>query len=75
MAADPTADGVAVVSRRTLLALALTSTYSLATLLLVGLRLGGAIDWSWLWILSPLWLPLAITGLTFAGLALRESID
>jgi hypothetical protein len=62
-------------SRRTLIALALTSSYSLATILLVGLRLAGAIDWSWLWIMSPLWLPLTITGLTFAGLALRESID
>ena len=62
-------------SRRTLIALALTSSYSLATILLVGLRLAGVIDWSWLWITSPLWLPLAAAGLTFAGLALRESID
>jgi hypothetical protein len=62
-------------SRRTLLALALTSSYSLATTLLVCLRLVGMIDWSWLWILSPLWLPLAVSVLTFAGLALRERID
>jgi len=62
-------------SRRTLLALALTSSYSLLTLVLVVLRLTGAIDWSWLWILAPLWLPLAIGGLTFAGLALREGIE
>ena len=62
-------------SRRTLLALALTSSYSLATILLVGLRVAGAIDWSWLWITSPLWLPLSVLGLVLAGLALRESID
>ena len=62
-------------SRRTLLLLALTSSYSLLTLLLAGLRLAGAIEWPWLWILAPLWLPLAIGGLTFAGLALRERID
>jgi hypothetical protein len=62
-------------SRRTLLALALTSSYSLATILLVGLRVAGVIDWSWLWITSPLWLPLSVLGLVFAGLALRESID
>ena len=62
-------------SRRTLIALALTSSYSLVTILLVSLRLGGVIDWSWLWILSPLWLPRAITGITFAGLAMWDRIE
>lgn len=23
--------------------------------LFIGLKLGGAIEWSWLWVLSPLW--------------------
>ena len=32
---------------------------SLLTVLFIGLKLGGVIDWSWLWVLSPLWLPFA----------------
>ena len=36
---------------------------SLAVLLLVlfiGLKLTGYIDWSWWWVLSPLWIPFSI---------------
>ena len=29
-------------------------------LLFVGLKLTGFIDWSWLWVLAPLWIELAI---------------
>lgn len=29
-------------------------------LLLIGLKLGGVIDWSWVWILSPLWGPWTV---------------
>ena len=32
----------------------------LLALLLIGLRLGGVIQWPWLWVLSPLWIPLAL---------------
>lgn len=28
--------------------------------LFIGLKLTGFISWSWLWVLSPFWLPLAI---------------
>lgn len=28
-------------------------------LLFIGLKLGGVIAWSWLWVLSPLWAPVA----------------
>lgn len=28
----------------------------LLTLLFVGLKLGGVINWSWWWVLSPLWI-------------------
>ena len=28
-------------------------------LLFIGLKLGGVITWSWWWVLSPLWIPLA----------------
>ena len=33
-------------------------------LLFIGLKLGGVIEWSWLWVLSPLWIPLVL-GLLF----------
>ena len=37
---------------------------SLLTVLFIGLKLSGIITWSWLWVLSPLWIPLGIvTGL------------
>lgn len=29
-------------------------------LLFIGLKLGSVIDWPWLWVLAPLWGPLAI---------------
>lgn len=29
--------------------------------LFVGLKLTGFIDWSWWWVLSPAWIPLAVT--------------
>ena len=31
------------------------------TLLFIALKLCGVISWSWLWVLSPLWISLAIT--------------
>lgn len=34
------------------------STDTLLGVLFIGLKLGGFIDWSWLWVLSPFWLPL-----------------
>lgn len=30
------------------------------TILFVGLKLTNYIAWSWLWVLSPLWLPFAV---------------
>ena len=32
----------------------------LLTVLFIGLKLTGYVDWSWIWVLSPLWLPAAI---------------
>ena len=29
-------------------------------LLFIGLRLGNVIDWPWLWVLSPIWIPIGI---------------
>ncbi len=34
--------------------------FTLLALLFIGLKLGGVIAWSWLWILSPLWIGLAV---------------
>ena len=37
-----------------------TSFPTLLTLLFIGLKLTNYIDWSWLWVLSPLWLPIVL---------------
>jgi hypothetical protein len=29
-------------------------------LLFVGLKLGGVIAWSWLWVLAPFWIPFVV---------------
>jgi hypothetical protein len=33
---------------------------ALLLVLFVGFKLSGIIDWSWWWVLSPLWIPAAI---------------
>lgn len=35
---------------------------SLLLLLFIGLKLGGLIQWSWWWVMSPLWIPLILLG-------------
>jgi hypothetical protein len=62
-------------TRATLLLLALTSSYSVVTILLVVLRLTAAIQWSWLWILAPVWLPLAILAVAVSGLLVLERVE
>jgi hypothetical protein len=32
----------------------------LLTILFIGLKLTGVITWSWLWVLSPLWISFAV---------------
>jgi membrane protein implicated in regulation of membrane protease activity len=45
------------------------------TILFIGLKLTGHIDWFWWWVLSPLWIPLAlllaifVVGAALLGLA------
>lgn len=41
---------------------------TLLAVLFIGLKLGGVIDWSWVWVLSPLWIVwvIAIILLAFA---------
>ena len=31
----------------------------LLAILFIGLKLTGGINWSWLWVLSPIWIPFA----------------
>jgi len=42
----------------------------------ITLKLVGTINWSWWWVLSPLWLPLAIVlaimGMVFVGALISE---
>lgn len=52
---------------------------TLLLVLFIGLKLGGVIAWSWVWVLAPFWLPafiilgflaiLGIVGLTVATIA------
>ena len=39
------------------------------TILFIALKLTGHISWTWLWVLSPIWIPLAIiVGILVLGL-------
>lgn len=40
--------------------------FSVLTLIFITLKLTSVIAWSWVWVLSPLWLPLAV--LIFIGM-------
>jgi len=42
----------------------------LLTIVFIVLKLTGYIDWSWWWVLSPLWVGLALLVLVFLILAL-----
>jgi len=37
----------------------------LLTIVFIVLRLTGHVDWSWVWVLSPLWIPTAICLIIF----------
>lgn len=40
----------------------------------ITLKLCGVITWSWLWVLSPLWIPIAIVGAALAVIGLAAFI-
>ena len=52
--------------------------FGLLTVLFIGLKLTGYINWSWLWILAPLWGPavtiLILAFLIAVGLAVKNAI-
>ena len=43
-------------------------------LLFLGLKLTGHIDWSWWWVTSPLWIPLAVIVAVLTVIALIAGI-
>ena len=46
----------------------------LLTVLFIGLKLTGFINWSWLWVLSPLWISLLIVILVIAIIVIGSVI-
>ena len=34
----------------------------LLAIVFITLRLTGTISWSWLWVLAPIWIPMAVAG-------------
>jgi hypothetical protein len=42
----------------------------LLTVVFITLKLTGFIDWSWLWVLSPLWISFLLTVLILGGIFL-----
>ena len=35
-------------------------SFTLLTILFIGLKLTGHINWSWIWVLAPTWIPLSL---------------
>jgi energy-coupling factor transporter transmembrane protein EcfT len=44
------------------------------TLIFITLKLTGHITWSWLWVLSPLWIPLALFAVLVVALVVWENL-
>lgn len=44
--------------------------FGLLTILFIALKLTGHIDWSWWWVLGPLWIPAAV----FFGFVILMSV-
>ena len=44
------------------------------TILFIGLKLCGVIKWSWLWVLSPMWGPIALILVVIAVVVALEII-
>lgn len=48
---------------------------SVLGILFIALKLTGYIDWSWLWVLSPFWIPAAIIGIILVIVGLLVVTD
>ena len=44
------------------------------TLLFIGLKLTGTIDWSWWWVLSPMWISFSVALFLAAVLLILEAV-
>lgn len=45
------------------------------TIIFVVAKIGGHIDWNWMWVFAPLWLPVAVVvGLWLAALAIFGTV-
>lgn len=44
--------------------------FGMLTVLFIGLKLTDHIDWSWWWVLSPMWLPISIVLFIFGVIVL-----
>ena len=44
------------------------------TLLFIGLKLTGYITWSWIWVLSPIWISISILALIFLAIVLIDRL-
>lgn len=55
------------------------SYWPLLIILLIGLKLTGYLEWSWWWVLAPIWGPAAFFAVAFliilAGLFIKEWYD
>ena len=40
----------------------------LPTFILIVMKLAGVINWSWTWVLAPIWIPAAVILLMFIGI-------
>lgn len=47
---------------------------SILTIIFVILKLCGVIEWSWLWVFSPIWISLLITAIAFAVILIAGRI-
>ena len=48
---------------------------SVLTIVFIVLKLVGVINWSWLWVLSPLWISFILTVLIIIGVAIYVVYD
>lgn len=46
----------------------------LLTIALIVLKLTGVIDWGWVWVLAPIWIPFSFALLLIIGLAIFAAI-
>jgi uncharacterized protein (DUF983 family) len=44
----------------------------LLLILFIGLKLAGVINWPWIWVLAPMWIPLAIWVVTVLAMVIAR---